>query len=112
MILTEAHVEKALDYLQDNADAAAKARAERIYCQEFRKSLKALLMKEHDTGTRSGTMQEREAYADDRYIAHLDALKEAVFQDTKMQFLMEAARAKIDAWQTKSANERNARVPY
>jgi len=56
-------------------------------------------------------MQEREAYADDKYIAHLEALKQAVFLDTKMQFLMDAARAKIDAWQTKSANERN-RVPF
>ena len=111
MRLTEQVIDKALDYLQDNADAAAKARAERIYCQEYRKSLKALLMKEHDTGKRSGAMQEREAYADPKYIAHLEALKEAVFQDTKMYFLMEANRAKIDAWQTKSANERN-RVPF
>jgi hypothetical protein len=68
-------------------------------------------MKEHDTGKRSAAIQEREAYADPKYIAHLEALKEAVFQDTKMYFLMEANRAKIDAWQTKSANERN-RVPF
>jgi hypothetical protein len=111
MKLTEQVIDKALDYLQDNAEAAAKARAERIYCTEYRKSLKALLMKEHDTGKRSAAIQEREAYADDKYVAHLEALKEAVFQDTKMHFLMEANRAKIDAWQTKSANERN-RVPF
>jgi hypothetical protein len=111
MRLTEDHVDKALDFLQDNAEAAATARAERIYCQEYRKSLKSLLMKEHDTGKRSAAIQEREAYADDKYVAHLEALKEAVFQDVRLQYLMEAKRAVIDAWQTKSANERN-RVPF
>lgn len=111
MKITEAHVEQALDYLTDNADAAAKARAEQVYCTEYRKSLKALLMRDHDNGKRLGQMQERDAYADPKYLAHLEALKAAVFQDTKLYFLMEANRAKIDAWQTKSANERN-RVPF
>src|SRR4029077_12954720 len=111
MKMTEAHVEAALDYLQDNADAAAQARADRVYCTEYRKSLKALLMQNYDTGKNSSAQQERDAYADDKYVAHLEALKEGVVRHAKLQFLREANLAKIDAWQTKSANERN-RVPY
>jgi hypothetical protein len=34
-------VEKALDYLRDNARAAAQARANRVYMEEFRKTVKA-----------------------------------------------------------------------
>jgi hypothetical protein len=102
--ITETEIEKALDYLRDNADAAARARAERIYMEEYRKVVKAQLMKEHDGIPISA--QEREAYADPNYAAHLDALREAVFQDEKHRFLLEAAKAKCDAWRTQSATER------
>lgn len=102
--ISETEVDKALDYLRDNADSAARARAERIYVEEYRKTVKAQIMKEHDGIPISA--QEREAYADVRYIAHLDALREAVFQDEKHRFLLEAAKAKCDAWRTQCATER------
>ena len=41
--------------------------------EEYRKVIKAQLMKEH--GDKSAVLQEREAYADPRYIAHLGAIK-------------------------------------
>ncbi len=102
--ITDEDVETAFDWLRENAAAAAKARAERVYVQEFRKSLKAQLMQEHHNLPVSA--QEREAYADPRYIEFLQALKEAVFQDEKIGFLREAALAKVDAWRSASANER------
>ena len=103
-IVTDEAVEAALDYLRDNADMAAKARAERIYVEEFRKTLKARLMQEH-VGESIGS-QEREAYADTRYAAHLDAIKEAVYADERQRFLRQAAIAKVEAWRSASANRR------
>jgi hypothetical protein len=106
--ISETEVDKALDYLRDNADAAAKARAERIYVEEYRKTVKAQIMKEHDTLPFAG--QEREAYADGRYVQHLEAIREAVHADEKHRFLLGAAQAKIEAWRSQCANERAAKV--
>ena len=102
-MISDEDVEKAIDYLRDNADNAAKARAERIYMEEFRKSLKALIMKDHIDATVSA--QEREAYADPRYQTHLEALRQAVYRDEKARFMRIAAEAKIEAWRTSSANQ-------
>ena len=46
-ISSEKEVSKALDYLRDSAAEVAKAKAERIYLEEYRKSLKALIMNQH-----------------------------------------------------------------
>lgn len=105
--ITDDEIDKALDYLRDNARDAAQARADRVYVEEYRKVIKAQLMKEH--GDKSAVLQEREAYADPRYVAHLEAIKEAVLEDEGHRFLRAAADAKIGAWQTQSANGR-ARV--
>ena len=105
--LTEPDVEAALQWLHDSADKAAEARANRVYCEEYRKSLKAQLMKEH--GLLSAVLQERNAYADPRYEAHLKAIKEAVKEDEKFRFLRASKEATIQAFQTLSANYRGAR---
>ena len=102
--ITDTDVETAFDWLRENASAAAKAKAERVYLEEFRKSLKSQLMQEHHNMAVSA--QEREAYADSRYVEFLGTLREAVFQDEKIRFLREAALAKVEAWRSASANER------
>lgn len=102
--ITDEEIDRALDYLRDNADEAAKARAERIYVEEYRKTVKAQIMKEHPT--LSAVLQEREAYADPRYAAHLEAIRQAVQRDEHCRFLLTAAGAKIEAWRTQSSNER------
>jgi hypothetical protein len=103
-VITDKDVDDALHYLQDNADKAAKARAERLYLEEYRKSLKAQLQKEH-VGDSIGA-QEREAYDDPRYRDHLTAMRDAVFKDERERFLREAKLALIEAWRTQCSNER------
>ena len=103
-LISDDEVEQALDYLRDNAGAAAEARAHRIYCEEYRKSLKAILMQEHPDCAVNA--QEREAYADERYTKFLEGLKAAVYQDERHKFMLSAAQAKLDAWRTMSATER------
>lgn len=106
--IEDAEVDRALDFLRNSADDAAKARAERIYVTEYRKVLKATIMKEH--GKLSAVLQEREAYADPRYAEHLLAIKEAVMLDERLGFLQAAAEAKIEAWRTQSSNERAGKL--
>jgi hypothetical protein len=106
--ITEQDVERAVDYLRDTAESTAIARATRVYVEEFRKSIKAQIMKEHASMPVSA--QEREAYADARYLEHLDALRAAVFDEQKALFLREAASAKLEAYRTQSANYRGIRV--
>ena len=108
MRITDEDIERALDFLRDTATEAAQARADRIYLEEYRKSLKAQIMKEN-AGLPIGA-QEREAYLDERYKEHLRAYRESVFIDEKHRFLHSAALAKIEAWRSQSANERAARI--
>lgn len=103
-MITESDAEKALDYLRDNASKTAAARANRIFVEEYRKTIKAKIMKEH--GSLPLGAQEREAYSDERYIQHLEAIREAVEADEHHKWMMEAASAKISAWQTQSRNSR------
>jgi chromosome segregation ATPase len=103
-MISDEDVERALDHLRDSATKAARARAERAYIEEFRKTMKAQIMKEHATLPLGA--QEREAYDDARYRQHLEALKEAVYADEYHRFMREAANAKIEAWRTQCSNER------
>lgn len=107
-MITEEEVEAELDYLRDNATVGATAKANRIYVTEYRKVLKAKIMKEHPT--LSAALQEREAYADPRYEKHLVAIRDAVFHDEKHSWLREAAGAKLSAWQTMSKNYREMKI--
>lgn len=109
-MISDEDAEAAVTFLRDNAVEAAQARADRIYIEQFRKTVKAQLMKEYENkGVTTSVAQEREAYADPRYLQQLDAIQEAVFRDEKCRFLREAAMAKLEAWRTLSANEREAR---
>lgn len=95
----------AVDYILANAGKFAKAKAERVYLEEFRKSKKALLMKASPES--SGIAQERDAYAHDDYISLLLGLKEAVLIEEKLKWDLIAAQARVEIWRTESANNRN-----
>jgi hypothetical protein len=106
--ITDEEIETALFWLHDNASKAAQARADRIYLESYSKVLVAKIMKEHPS--LSGVAQEREAYADPRYEMHLKGLHEAVLQDHKLTWLKDSCKAKMEAWQTMSANIRGAKL--
>src|SRR5258708_28474132 len=107
-MISDEDIEKALDYLRDSSSKAAKARAERIYLDEYCKPLKATIMRENVS--ESIGAQEARAYADPRYKTHLEALKAAVEVDEYVRFMRDAADAKVRAWQTMRATERANRV--
>lgn len=104
-MIDERHVEKALEFMRDNAAALAKAKAERIYMEQWRKSKKALLYSQSP----DGTIPERESwvYAHSEYLEVLDGLKAAVEEEERLKWLMTAAELKIDVYRTQQANARS-----
>lgn len=103
-MITDDEVDKAVEYLRSNARAAAQAKANRIYAEEYRKVVKAQIMREQ--GAIPIAAQEAVAYADPRYTQHLKAVQEAVEKDEYMRWMMIAAQARIEAWRTQQANAR------
>lgn len=103
-MITDDQAEAALDFLRDNAPKAGKLRGLRIYAEEYRKSLKAILMSGSDG--KSGIDRETEAYSDPRYLAHLDKLRDAVTADEENRALRVGAEMRIEVWRTQSSNAR------
>lgn len=95
---------KAVDYIIANAKKFAKAKAERIYLEEYRKSLKAILMK--GSMENAVNAQEREAYSHPDYVALLKGLKEAVEIEEKLRWDLIGAQARVEIWRTEQANNR------
>lgn len=106
MTENEINIFKALDYLRDTAPAYAKAKAERVYLEEFRKSKKAMLMKAVEKQYPSAAAQERESYSHPEYLALLDALREATEEEEKLRWMIVAAQAKIECWRSLESSRR------
>jgi hypothetical protein len=99
---------KAIDFIIANAPKYAKAKSERIYLEEFRKTKKALLMKVAlEAGYESAAAQEREAYADIQYQQLLMGYAAAIEQEETLKWMLTAAQMRSEVWRTESANERN-----
>lgn len=94
-----------LQAMHDTGPKLAQARAERVYMEEYRKSLKALLMQ--SSQATSAAIQEREAYAADTYIAHLTALKHAVEAEETLRWRMVTAQTAIEIWRSQEASNRS-----
>ena len=98
----------AVDFMITKAGEYAKAKSDRIYCEEYRKSLKSLLMKDAMVeGHNAANAQEREAYANPRYMDHLKALQAAVEAEEKLRWMLIAAEARIEVWRSQEASKRN-----
>ena len=97
----------AVDFLLKNAGLFAKAKSERVYLEEFRKSKKALLMQEAFlAGVDTMAGQERDAYARQEYRDLLDGLKTAVEVEETLKWKMTAAQLRVEIWRTLQANNR------
>ncbi len=95
---------KAVDYIFANAKKYAKAKSERIYLEEYRKSLKSILMKRSLEDTIGA--QEREAYAHEEYSNLLNGLKEAVEFEERLRWELVAAQTRVEIWRSEQANIR------
>lgn len=106
----EIQIFRALNFIRDNAPAYAKAKAERIYLENYRKSKKALLMRKAEReGQKTASLQERDAYADPEYMEVLDGLQAATEEEERLRWLMTAAEARIEVWRTLESSRRTER---
>ena len=96
---------KALDFIRDNAQAYATAKANVVYMMEYRKSLKAILMQEA-TDLKTESAKETYAYANQSYIDHLKAIQEAVGEAERLRWLMVGAEARIEVWRSLESSAR------
>jgi hypothetical protein len=104
MMNEEIDIFRVLDYMRDHAAAYAKAKAERQYLENFRKTVKAQQMKHHLDMPVSA--QEREAYASDA-IQDVDrAIKIATEEEARLYWLLSAAQVKADVWRSLQASQR------
>jgi hypothetical protein len=88
----------------NGAPLLAKAKAERVYIEEYRKTLKAQLMAASDAKT--AVDRETQAYAHPDYIAHLQALKEAVQAEEVLRWRMVTDQASVEVWRSLEASNR------
>jgi len=105
--MEEINPNAAVDFLLKNASLFAKAKAERIYLEEFRKSKKALLMQEaFCAGVDTMAGQERDAYARSEYRELLEGLRAAVEIEESLKWKMTAAQLRVEIWRTNEASNR------
>ena len=95
---------KAVDFIRDNGKKFAQAKADRIYLEEYRKSLKAILMKQ--SMEMAIGAQERDAYAHPDYVELLQGLKAAVETEEKLRWDLIAAQARVEVWRSQEATNR------
>lgn len=88
-------------------DEYATAKSHRIYLEEFRKSLHAILMKEAEVaGAKTVSAQDRDAYAHERYQQHLGVLRDCVESEEKTRYHLKRIEMEYEIWRTQQANER------
>jgi len=95
---------KALDYIRDNSEGYAVAKASVVFLTEYRKTVKSILMIQSDAKTESA--KESYAYAHEDYVNNLMALRLAIEQAESMRWKLIAAQAKIEVWRSLEASTR------
>lgn len=105
--MSEDRLEARFEELEALTTEYAKAHAQAEHLGEYRKSLKALLMRKAETaGHKTAAIQEREAYADPEYTVMLEGLREATEIAVSCKWKLEIAKMRFEAWRTKAANRR------
>ena len=95
------------ELIRAKAAKYGEAKAQRVYLEEFRRSKKAMLMKDClHMGIEAANAQEREALADPEYVQLLKGLAVAVENEETLRWELEAARLTIEIWRTRQATER------
>jgi len=94
----------AIEFIIKTAPLYAKAKSDRMFLEEFRRSKHAQLKSLAKTEVLG--KQETYAYAHADYIQILEGIREAVELEERYRWLMTAAQARISVWQTEQNNAR------
>jgi len=109
--MSESFKEKQQQEIREKWAEYAKAKAEHIYLEHYRKSLTAILQKEAMVnGFTSVAAQEREALSDSRYTDVINGIKVAVEQEELFRGEVKMAEWRFEAWKARLyADQREAK---
>lgn len=103
-IVTETELEKALDFLRDNARALGDAKARTVRAGHNLKHIEALEFVRSEAS--SAEKKKAEARTSAAYIEAIDEDANAAGEYETMRALREAAALKIEAWRSEQSNFR------
>jgi len=109
-MITEKEVEEAVHKLINGAEDIAKAKADLIYAEEYKKSIKAMIMKDGRLGNMPISAQEREALASEEYKTQLEKIRDCTLNHEKLRAERVGLEAMIEFWRSRSANERAVKL--
>lgn len=101
--MNEINPERAIKYIVENAPLFAQAKANRVFVENYLRTVKSRLMNE-ETGTLGN--KEAYAYAHPDYVAQLEALKVATEEEERLKYMLSAAQARIEVWKTQEYSKR------
>ena len=107
-IVSNAELQKALDFLRDNANEIGLAKARAVKAGHMIKHIEALEFKASDAT--SNDKRQADARTSDAYV---DAINEDAFATgelAKLYALREAAALKIEAWRSEQATWRSMKL--
>lgn len=96
---------KAVDFIIAKAGEFAKAKGQRVFLEEYRRSKRALLMSESDAP--AANAREQYAYSHPDYIELLRGLQAAVEVEEELKWQLVAAQARVEVWRSQEASNRN-----
>lgn len=103
-LVREIDPHQAVDHIIKTAPQHAKAKAERVYIENFLRSKKALLMNESDA--KSAVEREQYAYSHPEYCDLLEGLKAAVEVEERLKWELVAAQARVEVFRSLEASNR------
>ncbi|MEM6817224.1 MAG: hypothetical protein AAF578_00400 [Pseudomonadota bacterium] len=106
-MITDERVEKALEFIRDNAGAIGLAVAKCKHLEQKRKTVKGVEFHKAE-----GTMAEREqaAYASDAFKEVSQEIEHAWYDAETLRTRLRAAELTIEIWRTQSSNQRSGVV--
>ena len=95
---------RAIQFIVDTAPLYAKAKSDRMFLEEFKRSKHAQLKSLAKTEVLG--KQDTFAYAHPEYVEILEGIRAAVEIEERYRWLMTAAQAKIEVWRTQQYSAR------
>lgn len=94
---------RAINFLVITAPKYAKAKADRVFIENYLRTVKSKLMNQEE-----GTLGNKEAYAyaHPDYEQQLNALKIATSIEEELKFMLIAAQLRVDVWKTNEYTKR------
>jgi len=102
-------MERAFKYLGDTDDSCAHAKALVEFLRLKTKTIKATLFLDENNG-KSVADKESYAYSHEKYVEHLDKIRDAVYDYELQHNKRERANLIVDVWRSTNANRRAGNI--